>query len=116
MKMWNGGLACMRTLLSVRSFEQRTVAAVAFQVSNTYPSVRMPQHASSQRRRFDAAVLATALDSALSAGDASLRETARTLGLAPSTLTRIRRGGRPDAEAAVVLMEWLGLTPADVLT
>jgi transcriptional regulator with XRE-family HTH domain len=75
----------------------------------------VPQLSSGQPRRLDVTILAAALDRALANGDASLRETARRLGLAPSTLTRIRQGGRPDAEATVVLMDWLGLEAADLL-
>ncbi len=45
----------------------------------------------------------------------SLRQIASQLGLAPSTLTRIRQGQRPDAEALAVLMAWVGVTPIELL-
>jgi transcriptional regulator with XRE-family HTH domain len=45
----------------------------------------------------------------------SLRETARLLSLSPSTLSRIRRHEKPDAETLAVLMDWLALSVDDVL-
>ena len=66
--------------------------------------------------RLNIAALADAVTARAAAQNLSMRELAHELGLAPSTLTRIRQGHRPDADALAVLLVWAGLTVEDLLS
>jgi transcriptional regulator with XRE-family HTH domain len=66
--------------------------------------------------RLDLAKLVDALEARQAASGVSFRQLAAELGLAPSTLTRVRQGHRPDAEALAVLMVSLGLDPKELLS
>jgi transcriptional regulator with XRE-family HTH domain len=55
------------------------------------------------------------LDSKRKAEGLSWRGLARILDLTPSTLTRLRAGNRPDADALVTMLVWLDIDLAYVV-
>lgn len=65
--------------------------------------------------RIDLSVLASAIDESRAVENLSLRALAKKLGLAASTLTRIRQGHRPDADALAVLLAYTGLPARELL-
>ncbi len=75
----------------------------------------MPQLRELENSRLNLALLSRAIDAACRDQDLSLRQLAGHLGIAPSTLTRIRQGKRPDAEALAVLVTWAGVPIGDLL-
>lgn len=62
--------------------------------------------------RIDIAALHAALDAARAARGLTWRQTARTVGVSPSTLSRIGQGHRPDLDGFAALVQWLGV-PAE---
>ena len=76
----------------------------------------MPQLRELQVSRLNLGVLSRAIDAARAEQDISLRQLATELGIAPSTLTRVRQGKRPDAEALAVLATWAGVQVGDLLS
>jgi len=64
-------------------------------------------------RGFDAEGYYNALAQVVRAHRVRWRQVARETGVAPSTLTRMARGRRPDAGSLAVLSAWAGLNPAD---
>lgn len=77
--------------------------------------ITVPQLGSENRIRINLRRLADELDAACRERGLSLRQAANELGLSPSTLTRIRQGRRPDADALAVLLAWLDLNPRALL-
>jgi transcriptional regulator with XRE-family HTH domain len=75
----------------------------------------MPHLRELQVSRLNLAVLARAIDIAREEQGLSLRQVAASLQIAPSTLTRVRQGKRPDAEALAVLAAWAGVAVSDLL-
>jgi transcriptional regulator with XRE-family HTH domain len=75
----------------------------------------MPQLRELHASRLNLAALAKAIDVACAEENLSLRQAAARLKLTPSTLTRVRQGKRPDAEALAVLATWAGIKTADLL-
>ncbi len=75
----------------------------------------MPQLGTKNRARIDIARLADALDTVCRREGLSLRQAAHGLELSPSTLTRIRQGHRPDADALAVLLTWLDISASQML-
>ena len=69
----------------------------------------MPQLKELTTSRLDLAPLAAAIERVRREQGLSLRQAAAHLGLTPSTLTRVRQGKRPDAEALAVLVAWSGV-------
>jgi transcriptional regulator with XRE-family HTH domain len=62
-------------------------------------------------KQLDVAALYAALDSKRKLADLSWREVAQQTALSPSLFTRMAQGRRPDADAFLVLCQWLGLSP-----
>ena len=62
--------------------------------------------------RIDIAALHAALDAARVARGLTWRQTARAVGVSPSTLCRIGQGHRPDVDGFAALVQWLGV-PAE---
>lgn len=58
--------------------------------------------------RLDTARLHTAIAAKCVAEGLSARDVAEHTGISASTLTRIKQGQRPDADALVTLLAWLG--------
>jgi transcriptional regulator with XRE-family HTH domain len=48
-------------------------------------------------------------------GAVGIRETARSIGVSPATLSRVERGHMPDLETFGKICRWLNVDPADVL-
>jgi transcriptional regulator with XRE-family HTH domain len=48
-------------------------------------------------------------------GAAGIRETAKSIGVSPATLSRVERGHMPDLETFGKICRWLGVDPGDVL-
>lgn len=48
-------------------------------------------------------------------GDMGIRETAKIVGISPSTLSRIERGYLPDLETFKAVCDWLEVNPGDIL-
>lgn len=66
-------------------------------------------------QRLDTEGLNAAVEAARKERGASRREVARQAGIAPSTLTRLAQGSRPDLESFAALVEWLGVSADDFL-
>jgi transcriptional regulator with XRE-family HTH domain len=67
------------------------------------------------RTHIDVPALHAALDAARHSkqrGDLSWRQLAAEVGVSPSTMTRLANGHRPDVDAFVALVRWLGV-PAE---
>jgi transcriptional regulator with XRE-family HTH domain len=64
------------------------------------------------RTRIDVPKLYASLDAARRARDLSWRQLAAEVGISPSTMTRLANDYRPDVDAFVALVRWLGL-PAE---
>jgi transcriptional regulator with XRE-family HTH domain len=67
------------------------------------------------RTRIDVPALHAALDAARRSrqrGDLSWRQLAAEVGVSPSTMSRLANGRRPDVDAFVALVRWLGV-PAE---
>jgi transcriptional regulator with XRE-family HTH domain len=67
------------------------------------------------RTRIDVPALHAALDATRrnkDRGDLSWRQLAAEVGVSPSTMTRMANGHRPDVDAFVALVRWLGM-PAE---
>ena len=62
---------------------------------------------------FDAEAFYNALAWVVKARKISWRQVARETGVAPSTLTRMAQGRRPDAASLAMLSAWAGINPAD---
>ena len=75
----------------------------------------MPHLGSKNETRINLSRLADELDKTCRERGLSLRQVSYDLGLSPSTLTRIRQGRRPDADALAVLLAWLDLSPRALL-
>ena len=45
----------------------------------------------------------------------SWRELSKSLGIVPSTFTRIQKGGRPDVDTFAALVSWLGVPASDFM-
>lgn len=75
----------------------------------------MPQLRELETPRLNLAPLWKAIDKARAQQDLSLRQLAMHLGITPSTLTRIRQGKRPDAEALAVLATWANVPLHELL-
>ena len=75
----------------------------------------MPHLRELKSGRLNLSLLATAIDRECESRGYSLRQAAMGLGLVPSTLTRIRHGKRPDAEALAVLLAWTRMSPESLL-
>jgi transcriptional regulator with XRE-family HTH domain len=60
--------------------------------------------------QIDLPALFSALDTKREAEGKSWREVAEEIGVAPSTLTRLSQGSRPDGDTFVTLTRWLGLS------
>src|SRR3954451_21941170 len=88
--------------------------SVVFQLSNSYRQV-VPQLRELRSARMNLRLLADAIEARREELQLSARQAARRLGLTPSTLTRVRQGKRPDAEALAVLLAWTGLDAAQLL-
>ena len=63
--------------------------------------------------RLDVAELHVAIYAQSHREGLSSKEVAEQLGVSESTLTRIKQGKRPDADALVTLLVWLGRDAAD---
>lgn len=63
--------------------------------------------------RLDVAELHVAIYAQSHREGLSAQQVAQQLGLSESTLTRIKQGKRPDADALVTLLVWLGRDAAD---
>ena len=48
-------------------------------------------------------------------GESGIRDTAKRIGISPSTLSRIERGFLPDLETFKVVCDWLEVNPGDIL-
>lgn len=59
---------------------------------------------------LDHQALDAAVDAERQRRGLSWRQAAAAIGVSPSTFTRIRRGGLPDATALVRILLWLGQT------
>jgi transcriptional regulator with XRE-family HTH domain len=75
----------------------------------------LPQLRELENSRLNLALLAKAIEAARLEQGLSLRQLAGHLGITPSTLTRIRQGKRPDAEALAVLITWTDLPIGQLL-
>jgi transcriptional regulator with XRE-family HTH domain len=62
---------------------------------------------------FDAEAFYTALAKVVEARNVPWRQVAKETGVAPSTLSRMGQGRRPDAASLAVLSAWAGINPAD---
>ena len=62
--------------------------------------------------RLDVAALYRTLDSERQQRKLSWRQVAHAAGVAPSTLSRMAQGSRPDVDGFVALVQWLGM-PAE---
>lgn len=58
---------------------------------------------------LDVAALSSAVATVARHRQISMRDVAAETGLSPSTLTRLSQGQKPDADALVTLLTWLGL-------
>jgi transcriptional regulator with XRE-family HTH domain len=59
-------------------------------------------------RVLDAAALGAAVETIARHRRISMREVSRETGLSPSTLTRLSQGQKPDVDALITLLVWLG--------
>jgi transcriptional regulator with XRE-family HTH domain len=75
----------------------------------------VPQLRELENSRLNLSVLSKAIEAARVEQGISLRQLAAHLGITPSTLTRVRQGKRPDAEALAVLATWAGVPIAELL-
>ncbi|WP_369368177.1 helix-turn-helix domain-containing protein [Streptomyces sp. CG4] len=64
------------------------------------------------RTRVNVSALYAALDAARTKKELSWRQLAAAVGVSPSTMTRMANGNRPDVDAFVALVRWLGM-PAE---
>ncbi|WP_206326262.1 helix-turn-helix domain-containing protein [Streptomyces gossypiisoli] len=64
------------------------------------------------RTRVNVSALYAALDAARTKRELSWRQLAAAVGVSPSTMTRMANGNRPDVDAFVALVRWLGM-PAE---
>ena len=62
-------------------------------------------------KQLDVTALYTALDSKRKLAGVSWRDVAQQTKVSPSLFTRMAQGRKPDADALLVLCEWLGLSP-----
>jgi transcriptional regulator with XRE-family HTH domain len=62
--------------------------------------------------KLDVASLYAALSAKRRAQELSWRQVAQEIGISPSTLTRLANGQRPDVDAFITLIKWLGV-PAE---
>ena len=60
--------------------------------------------------RFNAAALYAAMDAQRRARGMSWADVGRELGIAPSTLTRTKRGGRMEVDGMLAMVRWVGRT------
>lgn len=58
-------------------------------------------------RRFDARALWTAIDEQRRARELTWAQVAREVGVAASTLTRLREGGRLEVDGMIAMVSWL---------
>jgi len=63
--------------------------------------------------RLDTDALHVAIYGRMYAERLSTRDAAEQIGISPSTLTRIKQGKCPDADALVSLLSWLGRCAED---
>jgi len=59
------------------------------------------------RQVLDVAALALAVTTVARHRKISMRDVARETGLSPSSLTRLTKGQKPDADALITLLAWL---------
>ncbi|MFF0793895.1 helix-turn-helix domain-containing protein [Streptomyces spiralis] len=64
------------------------------------------------RTRVNVSALYAALDAARTKKEISWRQLAAEVGVSPSTMTRMANGNRPDVDAFLALVQWLGI-PAE---
>jgi transcriptional regulator with XRE-family HTH domain len=64
------------------------------------------------RTRVNVSALYAALDAARTKKELSWRQLAAEVGVSPSTMTRMANGNRPDVDAFLALVQWLGI-PAE---
>lgn len=62
---------------------------------------------------LDVEKLATAVTTVMRYRDLSERKAAAELGFSPSTLNRLKQGGKPDADSIVTLLIWLNADVRD---
>jgi len=67
------------------------------------------------RIRVDVSKLYATLDAARRGRDLSWRQLAGAVGVSPSTMTRLANGHRPDVDAFVALVRWLGMPAEDFM-
>jgi len=60
--------------------------------------------------RFDAAALYTALEAQRRSRGMSWRQVALEIGVSASTMTRMKQGGRLEADGMLAMVRWLGRT------
>ena len=63
------------------------------------------------RHVLDTAALHAAVEAVAAHRGLSMRDVAAETGLSPSTVTRLSQGQKPDADALVSLLAWLGHKP-----
>lgn len=61
-------------------------------------------------RELDVPALYEALDRQRRGQGLTWRQLARSMDLSPSTFTRMAQGNRPDADAFLTMIEWLGVS------
>ncbi|AYC39771.1 helix-turn-helix domain-containing protein [Streptomyces griseorubiginosus] len=62
------------------------------------------------RTRVNVSALYAALDAARTKKELSWRQLAADVGVSPSTMTRMANGNRPDVDAFLALVQWLGIS------
>ncbi len=68
------------------------------------------------RAKIDVSKLYAALDEERTASDLSWRQLAGEIGVSPSLLSRLGGGLRPDVDAFVTLVRWLGMSADDFMS
>lgn len=68
-----------------------------------------PDRPTATRWMLDTEKLAEALATILDHRRMSARTAATEIGVSPSTLTRLKQGKRPDADALISILAWLGV-------
>ncbi|MFE1198643.1 helix-turn-helix domain-containing protein [Streptomyces olivaceoviridis] len=68
------------------------------------------------RTRVNVSALYAALDAARTKKELSWRQLAAEVGVSPSTMTRMANGNRPDVDAFLALVQWLGIPAETFMT
>ncbi len=67
------------------------------------------------RAKIDVSKLYSALDAERTAKGVSWRQLAHEIGVSPSLFSRLGGGLRPDVDAFVTLVRWLGISPDELM-